>query len=196
MKIRLFTTVLLALITLVTTAQEGSIMEERLLLDDFESQASALGTQWQGFTDRVMGGITDIDARIVQDDDGRYVRMSGDVSTANNGGFIQIRLELAGMFRSFDASGYEGVRLVARGLDSGYYVHIRTSNSRMPWMYFTAPVPVGEDWNEIFIPWESFRTGDYGNWGRLNTERLKSIALVAYGKDFEAQIDLLEIGLY
>ncbi len=94
-----------------------------LLIDDFSSDISALGTPWEGFTDRVMGGRSDMVVGIKHEDGHPYLSMTGNVSLANNGGFIQARLLLKGDGRSsFDASRYSGIRLSAKGRGDDYYI--------------------------------------------------------------------------
>ena len=56
--------------------------DDTLLLDDFRdaSGLSQIGVYWQGFTDRVMGGISNMQAGIARDESGEeYLRMSGEV---------------------------------------------------------------------------------------------------------------------
>lgn len=174
----------------------GGDMETYLLLDDFSSERSAINTDWKGFTDQVMGGVSEMTIVRASGDSGPFIRMQGKVSLKNNGGFIQIRLKLTNSMAPFDGSGYKGIRLKVRGEGSGYYIFLRTTYTLLPWKYYAAPVQVSEEWQTVEIPWEAFGTGDYGKMSRLRVNKLKSLALVAYGKDFDAKIDLKEIGLY
>ena len=50
---------------------------------------------WQYISDRTMGGISDGQAFIEQDEDVFFARLTGNVSTENNGGFIQLRSTLS-----------------------------------------------------------------------------------------------------
>jgi len=169
----------------------------QLLIDDFSKEVSPLGTRWEGFTDRVMGGVSNMTAGILQDGDETFVRMTGQVSLENNGGFIQIRLKLSNRGGTFDASPYKGVRLRIRGEGPrGYYLFLRTNKSLLPWQYYSAPIELTEDWQSVDIPWRDFQQGDYGSWGKMNPAKIKSLALVAYGQNFTAQVDLSSIGLY
>jgi hypothetical protein len=167
-----------------------------LKLDDFTGARSALGTAWEGFSDRVMGGVSELSSRVVTDGTLRYLRMSGRVSTRNNGGFIQMRLLVGSDFSPFDGSRYSGVRLVMRGKGDGYYLHIRTAGMMLPWKYYAAPVGVSADWTTVDIPWSAFEPGDFGKMGRMSPGRLKSIAVVAAKKDFDALIEVREVGFY
>jgi hypothetical protein len=180
--------------------QEGTREGEKpagyLKLDDFTGNRSTLGTAWEGFSDRVMGGTSELSSQVVTDGALRYLRMSGKVSTRNNGGFIQMRLLLGTDFSPFDGSRYNGVRLVVRGQGDGYYLHIRTAGMMLPWKYYAAPVGVSADWTMVDVPWSAFEKGDFGSMGKMSSGRLKSIAVVAAKKDFDALIEVSEIGLY
>ena len=170
---------------------------QELLIDDFSSDISALGTPWEGFTDRVMGGRSDMVVGIKHEDGHPYLSMTGNVSLANNGGFIQARLLLKGDGRSsFDGSRYSGIRLSARGRGDDYYIFLRTTGNMMPWSFFMARLPVTEGWQEISIPWQSFKKGDFGSFSPLNISKLASLAVVAYKKAFEASLDVGRVSLY
>ena len=178
-------------------AYEGETeMKDYLLLDDLKEDRSTLDTEWEGFTDQVMGGVSEMTISRVKKADGNYIKMRGRVSLENRGGFIQIRLKLTKSFKPFDGSSYRGIRLLARGVGSGYYIFLRTTATIFPWKYYAAPVPVSDEWQIIDIPWASFEPGDYGSLRKFRPDKLKSIALVAYGKEFNADIELKEIGLY
>lgn len=175
---------------------QGAITAGYLKLDDFSGDRSSLGTAWEGFSDRVMGGVSELSSEVVTDGALRYLRMSGRVSTKNNGGFIQVRLLLGSDFSPFDGSSYNGVRLVVRGTGDGYYLHLRTAGMVLPWKYYAAPVSITANWTTVDIPWSAFEKGDFGTMGRMNPRRLKSLAVVAAKKDFDALIDVREIGFY
>ena len=65
--------------------------EVNKIIDDFTDSPEK---RWQFYTDQVMGGVSEGGASIRLDSEGPYVRLEGSVSTANNGGFIQIRTKV------------------------------------------------------------------------------------------------------
>jgi len=89
------------------------------LLEDFTVQPE---TRWRFFTDQVMGGVSTGGIGFVRDDGSSCARITGRVSTANPGGFIQMRLDLDNP----PPEGTTGVRLVPRGNSQRYFVHLRT----------------------------------------------------------------------
>jgi len=66
----------------------------------------------------------------------------------------------------------------------------------MPWSFFMARLPVTEGWQDISIPWQSFKKGDFGSFFSLNTSRLTSLAVVAYKKAFDAELEIERVSLY
>lgn len=174
----------------------GAAMAEApaLLVDDFsrDDGRSALGTAWQGFTDRVMGGRSDMRAGLVEIDDGHALAMSGQVRLDNNGGFIQVRLPLATSGR-FDASGFSAIGLRVRGRPGPWYLHLRSADTRLPWQYYRAPIAVGEDWQDLRIEFSAFTPEALRS--PLDRSRLQSLAVVAYGEVFEGAIEVARIEL-
>lgn len=165
-----------------------------LTIEDFSTPGtSRLGTSWEGFTDRVMGGRSTIDAGFVRDGDATALRMSGTVSLENNGGFVQVRLPLA-RSGGLDASGYRGVAVVARGVPGSYYLHVRTGATRLPWQYYAAPIPVTREWTRHEIPFSEFN-GESIVRG-INLQDLRSLAIVAAKDEFQADIQVSLIELY
>jgi hypothetical protein len=74
-----------------------TVNPQSAVIDDLsrDPPMSAIGTRWQLFTDRVMGGVSN-GTMIREMVAGRpAIHMRGDVSLENNGGFVQISLELA-----------------------------------------------------------------------------------------------------
>jgi len=166
-----------------------------LLLDDFSRSEgrSAIGTRWQGFTDRVMGGLSDMQAGTVETEQGTALRMSGSVRLENNGGFIQVRLPLSETGGTLDASRYDSVEVTARGRPGAYYLHLRTPDSSRPWQYYRAPLEVSGEWSRITIDFDDFEGKSIS--GRPDFSRLRSIAVVAYGEAFDAEIEVARLAL-
>lgn len=179
----------------------GAVAEEEpiakaLLIDDFSSGVSALGTRWEGFTDRVMGGKSTMSSGIEVVDGVPVMAMRGDVSLKNNGGFVQVRLMLNAAGRAFDASRFSGLSLKVKGTGDSYYVFLRTTRNRLPWSFFMAGFPVSGEWTEVFLPWSAFVKGDFGSLFGFDPRKLVSLAVVAYKKEFTADIYVAEVKFY
>lgn len=144
--------------------------------------------RWRFFTDQVMGGLSTGSIALLAEEGVRFARMTGHVSTANWGGFIQMRLDLQNALPDRTT----GLRLIVRGNTQRYFVHLR-SGATFPWQYHQAGFEVTENWAEVRLPFASFApkgglTGPIRNAGSLI-----SVAVAAYGRDHDARIDLRDM---
>ena len=74
-------TIAASLFTLILLLSNGSAMADNLIKTG----------QWAYLADTVMGGISEGTAQFEDQGTSQVIRLSGEVSTANNGGFIQVR---------------------------------------------------------------------------------------------------------
>ena len=112
----------------------------------------------------------------------------------NSGGFIQARMNFNPEGRSFDARRFTGVKLLVKGNSQQYAVQLRTADTRLAQQFYQAVFTTNGQWQEIKIPFKLFKP--YSLPGPLNTRTLKSIAVVAIGREFETDIFVDEIAFY
>ncbi len=174
------------------------IINKNGLIDDFSSGdgRSLIGTSWDGVTDQVMGGISDMKFSYNREQEISFVRMEGNVSLKNNGGFIQIRLIFEDSNEPIDASQYKGVKLVVRGSGDGYYVHLNTTSSHLPWAYYSHKFEVIEEWKEVYLEFDNFEPQGMRSPGKMDTDKLTSIAIVAAKKDMKSDIMVSRLEFY
>lgn len=173
----------------------GAVLTDVFLIDDFSREdASSLGTRWQAFTDRVMGGLSEGRASFETIEGKRCLRLRGDVSLENQGGFVQAALPLAKGDGDLDASGYRGLRLWVRGNGAVYYIHLRTGDSRLPWQYYAAEFETGPAWKQVDVPFSAFLPENLSR--DLDTRSLRRLAVVAAKKAFSADVAVARIEFY
>mgnify|MGYP006270950805 FL=1 len=165
------------------------------LIDDFADAdgRSRLGTPWRLVTDQVMGGVSRGSMQLRELDGRRALCLRGEVSVANNGGFVQMNLDLSPT-ATLDASPFSGVRLVARGNGEGYNVHLKTAATTMPWQSYRADFVAHDAWTEVRLPFTSFTP--HRLVPALDTTRLKRLGIVAIGRAMRADLCVAEIGFY
>ena len=159
------------------------------IIEDFTMQPE---TRWRFFTDQVMGGASTGGVAFEVENGTPFARMTGHVSTANRGGFIQMRLDLA----SPPPEGTVGVRLIVRGNTQRYFVHLRTGSTLLPWQYYQAGFDVTGIWSEVRLPLDAFTASGALLRGVPKAGSLTSLAVVAYGRDHDSRIDVREVGFY
>ena len=148
--------------------------------------------KWSFFADTVMGGVSEGNAGFVNSDIGKVLRLNGSVSTANNGGFIQVRTDVV----SGVAKGKTGVVLKVKGNGDQYFLHLRNSSTLLPWQYYQAGFQTSQNWREIRLPFENFKKSSSLMSAAINPDTIKSIGIVAFGKDYSADISVVDLDFY
>ena len=148
---------------------------------------------WRFVSDGVMGGVSTGALRKGKRAGGESVCLSGNVSTANNGGFIQLALDVDSELAT-RAVDFEGVSLMVSGNGERYGVHLRTGDLWLPWQSYRAVFVAGADWALVQLPFSAFEP--YKTGSPLRPERLKRIGIVAIGREFAADVCVSDLAFY
>ena len=180
--IRLISVVMLICFSLMTNAnKEGHSLLSAASVND-----------WQFVSDRVMGGVSSGEVAVSLEGVTPLVQMSGEVSTANNDGFIQIRRDVSNL----TAQGVSGVYLTVKGNGENYFVHIRTKWTVLPWQYYQAEFATSDQWREARLPLGQFNGSSWLLPKNISGGDIRSIGIVAFGRDHVADISVREVGFF
>ena len=147
---------------------------------------------WDYISDRVMGGLSSGKAQFVSTASGGTLRLFGKVSTANNGGFIQVRTE----YQRTTPEAALGLEVNVKGNSELYFIHIRTNGTRLPWHYYSQPFETTSDWTAVKLPFNKFERSSRLISKALDPSKIKTIGLVAYGKDHYADLYIRDLRFY
>lgn len=149
-------------------------------------------SRWAYFSDQVMGGISEGRASFERIDNQPVLRLTGMVSTANRGGFIQARTKLDTPL----PAKTQGVILNVRGNDQTYFIHLRTTRTLLPWQFYQASFEVSGTWEEVRIPFDNF--APYGRFLRqtFDVGAVRSLAIAAFGRDHSADLSVRAVCFY
>ena len=178
---------------LLITCQTNSLSKQMILDELKNPKLTNQSQRWNFITDQVMGGISTGSFRVEEIDGVRCYRMIGNVSTKNNGGFIQIRAKLIPEINSKD---YNGVYAKVYGNEKNYSFHLRTGLTLAPWQYYSYTFTTTKNWTEIRAPLKEFNKSNFYQPKNILGQKIKSIGLVAGFDDFKSDICLSEIGFY
>ncbi|MDG1694011.1 MAG: CIA30 family protein [Porticoccaceae bacterium] len=162
---------------------------EPMIIDDFTSNDQP---QWNYVSDQVMGGISEGILVFRTDKEESYAQLTGEVSTKNNGGFIQFRRDLI----IPDTQGVQGIYAKVKGNNQKYFIHIRTRGTIMPWQYYQSEFLAGDKWQSIKLPFNNFVASSQWIKKELRAKDVRSIGVVAFGRDHKADINVSEIGFF
>ena len=162
-------------------------------------------SDWKYVSDRVMGGISEGNVYLEKDGDTSFARLTGDVSTRNNGGFIQLRSAVSlfkkpKMFQLIHDANKEGqelqgVRLNVRGNGEIYHVMIRTYFTWRPSDYYYHTFEAGDDWSQVVMPFSAFKRST-SKTSKLDINDIRDFGIVAYGRDFNSDVSISEVSFY
>ena len=165
-----------------------------MILDQLENpKLTNQFQQWNFITDQVMGGVSTGKFIVDKVDGVKCYKMTGDVSTKNNGGFIQIRTKLNPEIKSKD---YRGIYINVYGNEKSYNLHLRTGLTLAPWQYYSYTFFSSKKWIEIKAPFIEFKKSNFYQPKSILGQNIKSVGLVAGFNDFKSDICLGEIGFY
>lgn len=176
----------------------GTVKTEtvELVLSDFAAAQPYVfpGSAWRGFSDRVMGGISNASFEKATVGGRSCVRLSGRVTRESNGGFIQMAMYFGNGDAVLDAAEYSGIELVVYGNNEDYNVHVRTADcgwydDSYRYTFFAA-----DRWQTVRIPWGDFKPN--GISVPLNSRVINRISILGWMREFQADIALARIALY
>ena len=180
----------LSLIAIITINSKAIAVEP--LSFPFNSDS---GKYWRYTSDQVMGGVSDGKVTLGQDEGMYYARLTGNVSTKNNGGFIQLRTGISFANSEQGGNNLQGVRLNVRGNGENYDIHIVTNDRAYYGDFYSATFQANSEWKMIEFPFNTFTRKGY-NTLKLDAKNIRSIAIVAYGRNFISDISVSTIEFY
>jgi len=157
---------------------------ETMFKDNFNDTS-----QWRYIADNVMGGISKGSVEFKKIEDSSVAILKGNVTTENNGGFIQIRRDL----RDINLEKASSIKLVAKGNTQKYYVFIRTTRTKLPWQYYESEFFVNDVFKEFILPIKDFKKSGILMPSSINPKKITSIGLVAFGRDHYAELLIKEV---
>ena len=158
-------------------------------MEDFSSKPE---NRWQFFTDQVMGGKSNGKLEFLSDQSGNFARMSGDVTTVNNGGFIQFRAQLGAQLNN----SVRGIRLKVRGNSQEYFIHLRTTGSILPWQYYGKGFYASGKWTEVELLFSDFKKSSTFMKRKINPSTIRTVGIVAYGRNHQADLEVHEVEFF
>ena len=164
-------------------------MAQTILFDDFSDSPSK---RWEFITDQVMGGVSFGNLTFMNENGANYARMTGNESLKNNGGVIQFRRKVT---NHFDTSK-QGLELKLRGNKQKYFVHIRTTGTFLPWQYYHAPFSSNSGWTIVRMPFSMFERSSGFLSKKITAKNIRSVGIVAFGKEHEVQLDVKQISIF
>ena len=85
------------------------------------------------------------------------------------------------------------IHIEAKGNNQNYFLHIRTKGTFLPWQYYSMNFKVNETFKFYKLAIENFKRSSSFISKKIKPKNIKSIAIVAFGRDHLASIFVKEI---
>ena len=165
------------------------------LIDDLsDPQRASNGARWQLVSDAVMGGVSRGSLRYGELDGRSALRMTGVVSLENNGGFLQMAIDLAATGATIDANAWRGIALTVRGDGGVYGAHLRSRDAQRPWQSYRARFVAEHDWQCVQLPFAAFVPHRLDI--PLDLAHLRRLGLVAIGSPGAVDLAVAEVRFF
>ena len=155
----------------------------------FENFNEISNREWEFISDQVMGGISTGSFSFLKEKEKNFIRLIGSVSTENNGGFIQARKKI----RKKIEQKPKIIKIIARGNHNDYFLHLRTSYTILPWQFYQIKFSVTNQWQTFTFNLKDFKGSGKLLPRKINFENVKSLALVAIGRNHFVELDVSSI---
>ena len=181
-----------ALLPPFATAWSQTLVKPSPIIDDLSDPTglSALGTRWQLVTDQVMGGVSQGTLSREEVAGRPALVMRGDVRLENNGGFVQMALDLARPDAAgggtLDARAWQGLEIDVHGAPQAYSLHLRTTDLERPWQSYRQGFEARPEWQRLRLAFADFAA--YRTEAPLDLTRLRRLGIVAIGRAFTADL--------
>ena len=164
------------------------------LIDDVTGPATPRGTEWELVSDRVMGGVSTGTLTTAEVAGRRARHMTGDVSLENDGGFLQMALDLSPDGAAVDARAFTGIELSVLGNGHDYNVHLRTDGMERPQQSYRFTFAAGDVWVTHRLPFAELDAHRIDV--PFDASGLRRIGLVAIGARMRADLALARLAFY
>lgn len=149
-----------------------------------------LHLNWEFVADTVMGGVSTgrvTRAHVAGRD---AVRLTGQVSLENDGGFVQMAADLPA---GISTGAYAGLSLMVCGDGQSYDLRLRTTDLARPWQSFRAAFIAPPAWTQVRIPFAAMIP--HKTDAAFNPAHLRRIGILAIGQAGPADVAVAGIGL-
>ncbi len=143
---------------------------------------------WEPVSDRVMGGRSDATLRLEQVSGRAALRLTGEVSLENGGGFLQMARDMA------PAPGWDGIEILVQGNGETYNLHLRTDAVEKPWQSFRCSFRALPEWRALRLQFDALAPHRID--ARFDPTGLRRAGLVAIGRRFRADLALARLALF
>jgi len=169
---------------------QGPAVRAEHLIDVYQASQD-VHSPWTVISDQVMGGVSSAELR--QDDrhSSPCTCLAGRTRLENNGGFVQMKLEIE---PGWSRADYRGLFIELCGAAHDYNLHVKTNQLDRPWQSFRCTLPVEPQWTRFIVPYAQLHA--HRTDAELQPAEIRSVAVVAIGTAFDVDACVRRFGFF
>ena len=168
----------------------GPAIRNEQLIDVYQACESE-PSPWIAISDQVMGGVSTAEVRQGERDGSACTCLSGRTRLENNGGFVQMKLEVESRCQCGD---YAGMFIELCGAAHEYNLNVKTTQLDKPWQSFRCSLAVEPQWARFIVPYAELR--GHRTDAELDPAKIRSVAVVGIGTAFDVDVCVRRFGFY
>lgn len=168
----------------------GPAVCEEQLADVYHARDD-VPSPWSVISDQVMGGASSAELRQNNRHNSPCTCLIGRTSLENNGGFVQMKLEIKPDWLHPD---YRGLFIELCGAAHDYNLHVKTNQLNRPWQSFRCTLSVEPQWTRFIVPYAQLSA--HRTEAELQPADIKSVAVVAIGTAFDVDVCVRRFGFF
>ncbi|MFN3579896.1 MAG: CIA30 family protein [Pseudomonas sp.] len=169
---------------------EGPSVQPDQLVDVYLARKDS-PSPWTAITDQVMGGVSTAGLEQGERHGSPCSCLSGRTSLENNGGFIQMKLEIE---PSWSCADYAGLFIELCGAAHDYNLNVKTTQLNKPWQSFRTTLAVAPQWKRFIVPYAQLRP--HRTDLELDPATIRSVAVIAIGEAFDVDVCVRRFGFF
>lgn len=169
---------------------QGPAVRDEQLVDVYRA-GEGEPSPWIAISDQVMGGISTAVLRQDKRHDSVCSCLSGRTRLENNGGFVQMKLEIE---PSWSCADYAGLFIELCGAAHDYNLNVKTTQLDKPWQSFRCTLAVAPQWTRFVVPFAQLRP--HRTDVELEPATIRSVAVIAIGTAFDVDVCVRRFGFF
>ncbi|MFO7704627.1 MAG: CIA30 family protein [Halopseudomonas sp.] len=169
---------------------QGPVVRDEQLVDVYQA-CQGVPSPWIAISDQVMGGVSTANLRQDQRHDSLCSCLSGRTRLENNGGFVQMKLEIE---PSWSCADYAGLFIELCGAAHDYNLNVKTTQLDRPWQSFRCTLAVEPQWTRFIVPYAQLRP--HRTDVELEPATIRSVAVIAIGSAFDVDVCVRRFGFF
>lgn len=169
---------------------QGPAIRDEQLVDVYRAPAGE-PSPWSAISDQVMGGVSTAEVRQDEREGSACSCLTGRTRLENNGGFVQMKLEID---PSWQCGDYAGMFIELCGAAHDYNLSVKTTQLNRPWQSYRRTLTVAPQWTRFVVPYAELRPHRIDV--ELDPATIRSVAVVAIGTAFDVDVCVRRFGFF